>query len=710
VALRKPNGSIRPIAVGEIWRRLTSKVAAKWGIAEAGAFLAPLQVGVGTPGGAEGEIHAITALVQHHEGDSALAIATVDFSNAFNTVCRKAMLAGVRQHAPRIARWVELCYTVPNPLVFGDTLMHSQTGVQQGDPLGSLLFSLPLHPLVRRISTDFPDLLMNAWYLDDGALVGPHAQVSGALQLLQREGRSIGLAMHPGKSEVWWPTMDEDIGTRYPAGIGINRGPGITLLGGALGTPEFVESVVGKRVESIKRGLAALPLFNCPQTELGILRSCMGLPKFTFALRTNAPGAIPLAIAAFDQAQDAAISGILGCGFSPVHRRRMGLPPSMGGLGLPTAASRALPAFLGSVAQTRSIQGALFAPCRLAPRHEFLPLWESFQSTHTTPSPLSLASIQECGAKPQQMMSARVDEAERRLLLASGDARSQALLRCASAPYSGTYLTLPALPQMLVDPRDFRFLLRHRSGIPLGPEGHRTCPCCKQPGVLDPMGDHLASCASSGLLRRHNHVAHALAQAARAAGLQVRLEPCALFDAHRLGGSRERPADVLLEEWAGHRSLCVDVTIVNPLCATYLAGSAAVNGSAATKKATQKRNKYGLACTEAGLDFTPLVVETLGGIEKSGVAFIRALASRLGSRRRAEDPLADIPAPTAAPMAGPPTTGIRAVDAAWARDTTRIAVSLSLACLRALGRSFGACYGRGNMPGALRIAPAAGPA
>ncbi len=56
-------------------------------------------------------------------------------------------MARVGQHVPRIARWVELCYTVPNPLVFGDTLLPRQTGVQQGDPLGSLLFALPLHPL-----------------------------------------------------------------------------------------------------------------------------------------------------------------------------------------------------------------------------------------------------------------------------------------------------------------------------------------------------------------------------------------------------------------------------------------------------------------------------------------------------------------------------------------------------------------------------------
>ncbi len=135
-----------------------------------------------------------------------------------------------------------------------------------------------------------------------------------------------------------------------------------------------MEGDVGKRVERIERGLAELPLLNFPLTELGILRSCMGLPKFIFALRTNAPASIAHAIAAFDRAQDAALSGILGCGFSPGTRCRMAVPPSMGGLGLPTAASSALPAFLGSVAQTRAIRGALFAPCRLAPRSEFVPL------------------------------------------------------------------------------------------------------------------------------------------------------------------------------------------------------------------------------------------------------------------------------------------------------------------------------------------------
>ena len=57
MALRKPNGSLRPIAVGETIRRLTSKIAEDFISERARVVLEPLQLGVKTPNGCEAIIH-----------------------------------------------------------------------------------------------------------------------------------------------------------------------------------------------------------------------------------------------------------------------------------------------------------------------------------------------------------------------------------------------------------------------------------------------------------------------------------------------------------------------------------------------------------------------------------------------------------------------------------------------------------------------------
>ena len=72
-------------------------------------------------------------------------------NNAFNSVCRAAALHEVREHFPRLARWAEWCYAVRSNLVFGSRTLASETGVQQGDPLGPLLFSLAIYPLAREL-------------------------------------------------------------------------------------------------------------------------------------------------------------------------------------------------------------------------------------------------------------------------------------------------------------------------------------------------------------------------------------------------------------------------------------------------------------------------------------------------------------------------------------------------------------------------------
>nr|GEY26945.1 hypothetical protein [Tanacetum cinerariifolium] len=169
--LIKPGGGIRPIAAGTVGRRMVSKVSATMIDHSLDGYLDGLQFGVGVPGGGEAIMHAVNRLVEDRGDDVGILMLLVDFQNAFNLVDRTVMLQEVRLHCPAISHWVEFCYSSPARLYYGEHSLWSWQGVQQVDPLGPLLFSLVLHPLVCKIRDSF-DLCLHAWYLDDGTVAG----------------------------------------------------------------------------------------------------------------------------------------------------------------------------------------------------------------------------------------------------------------------------------------------------------------------------------------------------------------------------------------------------------------------------------------------------------------------------------------------------------------------------------------------------------
>jgi len=145
-------------------------------------------------------LHSVNKLLNLRHEDGSLTMLTVDFSNAFNLVDRSALLREVRLRCPSISLWVEFLYGQAVRLYLGDGHIMSATGVQQGDPLGPLLFALVLHPLIHQVRDSFK--LLHDWYLDDGTLVGDSEEVAKALDIIRVVGPELGLELNIRKTDL----------------------------------------------------------------------------------------------------------------------------------------------------------------------------------------------------------------------------------------------------------------------------------------------------------------------------------------------------------------------------------------------------------------------------------------------------------------------------------------------------------------------------
>ncbi|KAL8197911.1 hypothetical protein R6Q57_030069 [Mikania cordata] len=130
------------------------------------------------------------------------------------------------------------------------------------------------------------------------------------------EGSVLGLELNIRKTEVFRSSCN---GVKaqdglFPCGIG-RLVMGVKLLRGAVSRDVgFISSLAVKRATQAVELMSSLPHLRNPQSKLLLLRSCMGVAKLLFGLRTCQPIYVREAVSVIDKGLQGAIEDIVLCG------------------------------------------------------------------------------------------------------------------------------------------------------------------------------------------------------------------------------------------------------------------------------------------------------------------------------------------------------------------------------------------------------------
>ena len=284
---KKEGQGVRPIVVGETLRRLVSWVCCLVVRSKLPDILLPYgQVGTGIKSGMEAAIHRLSKFIDDHGQDPSLCCVKIDMSNAFNNCFRDSFLLRLRKELPEIYS----CYHSKGELRFGNHRLQSSGGVQQGDPLGPLLFSLVALELMDDIGSA-GKVPLQLWYLDDGMFIGPRPAIAQLFHLLQSRGPSFALLLNPTKCEVFRPSGDQKF-SEFPSEVQriVGSVGGVEFLGSPVfGSEEYYCGHIAKRVDKVLQCQEKLLNLDDPQIQLLLLRSCLSSCKINNLLRTVPP-------------------------------------------------------------------------------------------------------------------------------------------------------------------------------------------------------------------------------------------------------------------------------------------------------------------------------------------------------------------------------------------------------------------------------------
>ena len=207
-ALAKPDGGVRGIVVGDVFRRIVARTIAQQIGDQVEKATAPYQFALKTRAGCECVSHTLRTLA---EMDEATTILSVDGVGAFDLISRSAMMQGLvdMPDGVNFLPFVRMFYGTPSKFLWEDELgvvnhIPQGEGGEQGDPLMPLLFSLGQHRALVSVAGELRrGEHLFAFHDDLYVTAQPDRVVDIHHSLATHLWNQARITLHQGKTAIW---------------------------------------------------------------------------------------------------------------------------------------------------------------------------------------------------------------------------------------------------------------------------------------------------------------------------------------------------------------------------------------------------------------------------------------------------------------------------------------------------------------------------
>jgi hypothetical protein len=623
VAIPKTPTKVRPIAVGNsirrVWGRLTLKQNSEAIIKQLGLR----QMGAGVSCGAEAMYHLFEDRVSRiTDGE---AVLKADFSNAFNNVSRHVLYDRIVKEYPFLNNYFMLCYEKPVTLYSIYGKIQSRAGVQQGDPLGPILFCIVMEEFLRGTGRRLEDLA----YLDDLYVSGKQKDLIAWVKEVVVVGPAYGLYIQESKCK--WVSLGERPPEIRELEISQELPSCTSILNAPVGCRGHVDEAMTSLIYTWRELILRVVKVMDPQLALLLIRCCLSGSKFAYHCRVTPPYPDMAWRRSFSETLKDALGLLSGVNIDSWMLSIASICPKAGGLGLRDCLQYYSASYISSVRKMLPAFSARVAPVESKDDDvdmigdEPPPMARGLLLSHLEMAIAAFNDLVECELPPVSEVLYHTDNLstmiENKLFndaLVMADERDARLISARRKRYCSEWLL--AVPNgwdrfLRFSTPHFRTLL---SFYLCGRSAVRRCakPFCT--GQVDEYRDHSLLCRGREMNKRSNLVIDALESYFKKVATVKREE--------RSGYQAERPGDLAVT-WTKESSsekIFIDVSVTH----RHIKNAEEKYDKNYVESADQaKRTKY--FSTMGHHRFVPFGVSSTGEISSAAWELVNELAVKL---------------------------------------------------------------------------------